>query len=61
MKIYHLKFKINGQWIKRIRNSTDMETCLNQAKIDIQNEFGNQWSGGIAICGPQIDGYFYNF
>ena len=61
MKTYRIRFKIDSNVIVWERSGSDIESCLSSAKTAIKQAHGDKWNGGIAICGPQVDGESYNF
>lgn len=62
MTKYRIKF-----WLKDgsshiwERFGNDMEECFALTKTAIEKEYGDQWKGSAAICGPQGDTGIYNF
>jgi len=61
MTKYHIRFRIAGVLICWTRQNRTMENCLKLAKAEARKLYGDEWHGGIAICGPQGDSGVYNF
>ena len=60
---YRIRFKLkNGTVITWERFGNDMEECLATAKIAARKSYSeDEWSGGMAICGPQCGTNTYCF
>jgi len=59
MKKYRIKFNLkDGQWLIWERFGKAMEATLKHTKQAISKEFGDEWTGGIAICGDQGNGIY---
>jgi hypothetical protein len=57
---WRVAFKIDGEWIVWERFGNTQEGTLALTKEAIAQEYGESWSGGIAICGDQTgDGDYY--
>jgi hypothetical protein len=56
-----IKLKSTKGWKYLERFGDDMEETLKAAKVSAKETFGNDWTGGIAICGDQSGTGIYAF